>query len=244
MRKVWIGRIGFDDLPMEEAAIRALQAIERKEKCVITTPNAEFVYACRSQDSLRELINRADLVLPDGIGIVLASRILGTPVANRLPGVDFAAALMEKMAPCGYRLFLLGAKPGVAEQAARRLIQKYPGLDICGTMDGYFSDEREAVDRIIASGAQAVFVCMGFPKQEQFCQRYKDQLPAHVLVGLGGSLDVFSGQVKRAPVFYQRCGLEWLYRLLKEPARIKRMKNLPLFLLAVIKDRVMRRPQQ
>ena len=129
-------------------------------------------------------------------------------------------------------LFLLGAKPGVAELAAAELKQRYPGLQICGTHDGYFQEDGPVVEEIRTAAADVVFVCLGAPKQEQWMAAHGAACGAKLLVGLGGSLDVFAGQVKRAPETWQKLGLEWLYRLIKQPSRIGRMAKLPLFLVS------------
>ena len=146
---------------------------------------------------------------------------------------------MYRMSQEGMRLFLLGAKPGVAEQAAINLQKKYPGLIIAGTQDGYFQDEQQAVDAVkAAGGADVMFTCLGAPKQERFMAGHLDELPVTLSCGLGGSLDVFAGTVQRAPEIFIRLNLEWFYRLCKQPSRIGRMMKLPLFLLIVIKTRL------
>ena len=176
-------------------------------------------------------------MLPDGVGVVYAAKILGRPLQGRLPGCDFAAALCAWMAEHGKKLFLLGAKPGVAEQAARNLQQAHPGLTVCGTHDGYFSQDDPVAEEIRAAGADAVFVCLGAPKQEYWMIEHGPATGAAFLIGLGGSLDVFAGTVKRAPEGWQKLGLEWLYRLLKQPSRIARMAKLPLFLASAVQAR-------
>jgi N-acetylglucosaminyldiphosphoundecaprenol N-acetyl-beta-D-mannosaminyltransferase len=145
---------------------------------------------------------------------------------------------MEKLARSSGSVYLFGAKPGVAEAAAKTLIQAYPGLRICGTHDGYFSDDGPILTDIRESRPDLVLVCLGAPKQELWMAENVSKLNVRLMAGLGGSLDVFAGNVKRAPKAWQRLGLEWLYRLIKEPRRIKRMIKLPLFVLAVIMKRI------
>ena len=176
-------------------------------------------------------------IKPDGIGVVKGAAILGTPLKGRVPGIEFAAGLMGHMAESGHSLFLLGAKPGVAEMAAQKLTEKYPGLRIAGTHDGYFRDDAPVVEKIAASGADCVFVCLGAPKQEFWMKENGQATGAKLLCGLGGSLDVFAGVVERAPKFWCDHGLEWFYRLCKEPKRIRRMMKLPLFLLHVYQEK-------
>ena len=223
---------------MEEALDRAAELLSAEGPHLAVTPNAEIVQAARRDAAFAALLNRAHLVLPDGIGVIHAARILGTPLKGRVPGVDFAHRLAGRMARSGHRLFLLGAKPGVAELAARKLTEAHPGLTVCGTHDGYFSDSAAVAQIIKVSGADAVFVCLGSPRQEEWIAQWGRDTGAALLIGLGGSLDVFSGQVKRAPALWQKLGLEWLYRSIREPARFKRVAKLPGFLCAAVGARI------
>ena len=229
--------VGFDDLTLDEAAKAAAGMIEAGGFHYVVTPNPELVDRARREEPFRQALNGADLVLPDGIGVVYAAKILGRPLKGRCPGIDFAGKLMEHMSRTGLRLYLLGAKPGVAEAAAARLEAKYPGLTICGTHDGYFQEDAPVVEAIRAAEADVVFVCLGAPKQEYWMVKNGPATGARLMAGLGGSLDVFAGVVERAPESWQRLGLEWLYRLTKEPKRIGRMARLPLFLLSALGER-------
>ena len=188
---------------------------------------------CREDPEALAAVNGADLVLADGIGVIYGAKMLGTPLKGRVTGIGFAQELMARMAEDGKRLFLLGAKPGVAERAAENLQRQYPGLIVAGTHDGYFQEDGPVVEAIRASGADVVFVCLGAPKQEKWMRKNGEATGAHLLVGLGGCLDVFSGEVRRAPEVFQKLGLEWLHRLAKNPSRIGRMMKLPLFLVHV-----------
>ena len=223
--------VGFDDLTLDEAAEKGAALLREEGFHYVVTPNPEIVDRARREEPFRQALNGADLVLPDGIGIVYAARLLGRPIRGRCPGIDLAGRLMAHMAESGERLYLLGAKPGVAEAAARNLEEKYPGLTICGTHDGYFKEDAPVVEDIRASGADAVFVCLGAPKQEYWMIEHGPATGAKLMAGLGGSLDVFAGVARRAPEAWQKLGLEWLYRLLREPRRIGRMARLPLFLV-------------
>jgi N-acetylglucosaminyldiphosphoundecaprenol N-acetyl-beta-D-mannosaminyltransferase len=231
--KVDILEVSFDNVTREEAVQRVISLLAQPErKGYVVTPNSEIVYMCRKQPGLLEALNDAYLVLPDGIGVIYAGKILKRPLKGKVAGIDFASRLMEEMARRGDSLFLLGAKPGVAALAGERLQQKYPGLHICGVHDGYFKEDASVIREVNESGAKVLFVCLGAPKQEHWMQDHMNQLNVQLMVGLGGSLDVFSGQVKRAPDVWVKLGLEWLYRLIREPKRIGRMCKLPLFLLA------------
>lgn len=229
--------VGFDDLTLEEAVARGTAFLEEDRFHYVVTPNPELVDRASREGAFREALNGADLVLPDGIGVIYAARILGRPLKGRCPGIDFASGLMASMAAGGKRLYLLGAKPGVADMAAERLQKQYPGLKIAGTHDGYFKEDAPVVEAIRESGADCVFVCLGAPKQELWMARNGPATGAHLLCGLGGSLDVFAGTVERAPKFWSDHGLEWFYRLCKEPKRIGRMMKLPLFLVHVRQEK-------
>lgn len=229
--------VGFDNLTMDEAVTRGMELMQRDGPHYVVTPNPEIVEVCRENPRARDAVNGADLVLPDGIGIIKGARILGTPLKERTPGIEFAAHLMGKMAESGLSLFLLGAKPGVAETAAERLGRQYPGLRIAGTHDGYFQEDGPVVKAISDSGADCVFVCLGAPKQELWMAENGPATGARLLCGLGGSLDIFAGTVERAPKFWSDHGLEWFYRLCKEPRRIGRMMKLPLFLVHVRQEK-------
>ena len=229
--------VGFDNLTMAEAVEKGMALMKSPGAHYVVTPNPEIVEVCREDPEAKAAVNGADLVLPDGIGVIKGAAMLGTPLKERTPGVEFAAHIMERMAGEGLSLYLLGAKPGVAELAARNLQEKYPGLKIAGTHDGYFKEDGPIVEAIRASGADAVFVCLGAPKQEFWMKKNGGATGAHLLCGLGGSLDVFAGTVERAPKFFCDHGLEWFYRLCKEPRRIGRMMKLPLFLVHVAKEK-------
>lgn len=228
----------FDDLTKEETLDRAEELLRTDGHHYVVTPNPEFVQLAKKDEQFRTLLNHAALVIPDGIGVIYAAKILGRPLKERVPGIEFAAGLCDRLAARGGKLFLLGAKPGVAELAAERLAADHPGLVVCGTHDGYFKDSAPVVEQIKASGAEVVFVCLGAPKQEKWMSDFGVASGAKLLVGLGGSLDVFAGQVKRAPERWQKLGLEWLYRLIKQPSRFGRMAKLPLFLVDAVFARV------
>ena len=229
--------VGFDNLTMAEAVERGMELVRSPGPHYVVTPNPEIVEVCREDSGARAAVNGADLVLPDGIGVIKGAAMLGTPLKERVPGIEFAARLMERMAGEGLSLFLLGAKPGVAEEAARRLTAQYPGLRIAGTHDGYFREDGPVIEAIRESGADVVFVCLGAPKQELWMAKNGAATGARLLCGLGGSLDVFAGQVERAPRFFREHGLEWFYRLCKDPRRIGRMMKLPLFLVHVKQEK-------
>ncbi len=229
--------VGFDSLTMGEAVDRGMELLRTPGAHYVATPNPEIVEICRENLAARQAVNSADLVLPDGVGVVKGANMLGTPLKEKVPGIEFAAGLMERMAAEGLSLYLLGAKPGVAETAGERLAAKYPGLKIAGTHDGYFQEDGPVVEAIRQSGADCVFVCLGAPKQELWMYKNGEATGARLLCGLGGSLDVFAGVVERAPKFWSDHGLEWFYRLCRDPRRAGRMMKLPLFLVHVEKEK-------
>ena len=230
--------VGFDDLTLEEAAAAGASLVEDQGFHYAVTPNPEFLLAARKDQPFRQALLDADLVLADGVGVVYSAKLLGRPLKGRVPGIEFAQALMGWMAKHGKRLFLLGAKPGVAELAAANLRDRYPGLILCGTHDGYFKEDEPVVQAIRESGADVVFVCLGAPKQEFWMAKHGPATGAHLMVGLGGSLDISAGVVERAPEGFQKLGLEWLYRLMKEPKRFGRMAKLPLVLVYALAGRI------
>lgn len=229
--------VRFDDLTMEEAVERGMELLRAPGAHRVVTPNPEIVEVCRENLAARQAVNGADMVLADGIGVVKGAKMLGTPLKGRVPGIEFAAGLMERMAREGLSLYLLGAKPGVAEAAGERLAAKYPGLKIAGSHDGYFQEDAPVLEGIRQSGADCVFVCLGAPKQELWMAKHAEETGARLLCGLGGSLDVFAGVVERAPKFWSDHGLEWFYRLCRDPRRAGRMVKLPLFLIHVQKEK-------
>ena len=226
--------VAFDNLTPEEALEAGIALAQAEGFHYVVTPNPEFLRTAKVDEAFRQALNQASLVLPDGIGVIYGAKILGTPLKQKLPGIEFAEHLMEKMAEEKKTLYLLGAKPGIAEQAAEKLRERYPGLVIAGTHDGYFQKDEPVVADIRASMADVVFVCLGAPKQEKWMARNGTATGAHLLLGLGGSLDVFAGVVQRAPEIFSKTGMEWFYRLLKQPSRIGRMMKLPLFLVHVV----------
>ncbi len=228
----------FDNITMEEALDAAKALLQGEHAARVVTPNAEIAYEALHDENTRTLLNSAELMLPDGAGVVLASKILKTPLKQKVAGVDFADGLLGVLETTGQSLYLLGSKPGIGELAAQKMMQKHPRLRIAGIADGYFQDEAPVIDKINASGADVLFVCLGAPKQEQFMARHQKALHVKLMAGLGGTLDSFAGTVKRAPKWMIRLNLEWLYRLIKEPKRFKRMLRLPKYLWAVVCKRI------
>ena len=230
MKKEVLG-VRFDDLTRQEAAQAGAALLEEDKFHYVVTPNPEFILAAEKDREFLQVLNGADLVLADGIGVVYSAKIQGTPLKGRVPGIEFAADMLACLNERGGRLYLLGAKPGVAEEAGRRIVEQYPNITRCGTQDGYFKDEEAALLKVAAARPDLLFVCLGAPKQEKWMARWGRHTGARLAIGLGGALDVFAGKVERAPESWQRLGLEWAYRLKSEPRRADRMARLPLVLV-------------
>lgn len=225
------------DMVDREQAMRIFEeSFPQPSVTMIVTPNSEIVQRASKEEELKLLISSADLIIPDGVGLVYASRIIGCPLSERVTGIDFLESIIAYLEKNKKSIYFFGSKPGVAEAAAERIKGKYPALIVAGTHNGYFKPEEEPdiVNDINESGADFLCVALGAPKQEKFIHDHRDELKVSGAIGVGGSLDVWAGTLKRAPEFYRRHGLEWLYRLIQEPSRYKRMLALPVFMLRVI----------
>ncbi|MGD9497212.1 MAG: WecB/TagA/CpsF family glycosyltransferase [Armatimonadota bacterium] len=237
-REVEMFNVRLHPLSMEEALARAEGFIREGGPHMIVTSDTSAIVRAQQDEELRTIINEADLATMDGQGVVLCARLLNLPVISRLPGVDMMERLCEICARLGQPIALLGAMPGVAETAARALERRYPGLRVVYTHHGYFApeDEPAIIADIRAAQPSALFVAMGIPKQEKWIRQHIGQLQVPVCMGVGGSLDVIAGRVKRAPQWMQRWGLEWLYRTALEPRRLPRLAALPkLFFMTLRK---------
>lgn len=231
MSRIDVLGVSFDDLTMDEAVEIALGFMQERRACYACTPNPEIVMAAKGDAALRAALSGAELVLADGVGITKAAAMLGTPLKSRVPGIDFASNVISRLAQRGGSVYLLGAKPLVAEAAAEKLTQTYPGIVIAGTNDGYFTDDASVIEKINAASPDFLMVCLGSPKQELWMSANAGRLSCGLMAGLGGSLDVLAGNVQRAPETWRRLGLEWLYRVIKEPKRLGRVMKLPAFVL-------------
>ena len=219
--------------------IIALRAREKK-RTIIFTPNPQILLSAQKSSDEARLLSSSDLNIPDGIGLVIASRLRCGKIKSRISGIDIAESILALSQKNGYRVFLLGANRGVAKRAKHSLMMRYPRLKICGVHHGYFeksgTENEKIVKAIRKKSPDIIFVCMGYPTQEHWIINNAPALPsAKILIGLGGSLDVWSGKAKRAPLPLQIIGLEWLYRAIKEPKRIKIFWDIPRFLFEVLR---------
>jgi N-acetylglucosaminyldiphosphoundecaprenol N-acetyl-beta-D-mannosaminyltransferase len=214
----------IDPLTMDETVARCDQLIGEGGFAQHMAINAAKLVTLRHDEPLREIVNRCELVNADGQAVVWASRLLGSPLPERVAGIDLMLRLLGLAEERGYPVFILGAKPDVLERAVATLRERHPRLDIAGHRDGYFSDdETPAVcEAIRASGARILFVAMSSPRKEYFCGDHGRALGVPLVMGVGGAIDVVAGVTRRAPRSWQRLGIEWLYRLLQEPRRMFR----------------------
>ncbi len=220
-----------------EQIIVQWRASDRAQVCQqIVTVNPEFVMNAQRNKDFRTAINAAALIVADGVGVVWATRYLGRPVPERVTGTDLLPELAQRCDAAGYRLYLLGAAPGIAEAAGARLQELAPGLVIAGTYAGSPepNEEEEIIERVRAAHADVLCVAYGAPAQDLWIWRNLARLPVAVAIGVGGAYDFLSGRQQRAPVFLRKLGLEWLYRLYREPWRWRRMLALPRFAMRVI----------
>jgi N-acetylglucosaminyldiphosphoundecaprenol N-acetyl-beta-D-mannosaminyltransferase len=240
-RRVDILGVGFDRVALVDAVAEIEQRLDRGQRTSIITANPEFVMLCREDREVAAIAAGADLVVPDGTGAVVAARLLGDPLPGRAPGrllVDRLAAIATERR---LSLFLLGAGPGIAERAAATLRGRHPELRIAGTYAGSADDDADVVPRVVAAAPDMVLVAFGMPKQERWIARNMPRLPTvRVAVGVGGSLDYLAGVAKAPPRIVHAVGLEWLWRLVRDPKRWRRQRVLPLFVLLVLIARMRR----
>ncbi|MDR1735355.1 MAG: WecB/TagA/CpsF family glycosyltransferase [Oscillospiraceae bacterium] len=235
--KIDVLGVRFDAFTMESALDRAKAWLCDPKPRFAVTPNAEITFAAQKDASLRDTLNAADMVLADGVGVVKAAKRLGRPLPGRLPGVEFAQALLAVMEEKGKSLYLLGGKPGVARAAADRVKGTHPALRVSGVRDGYYEDESAVTRHIRECAPDVIFVCLGAPKQEMWMGRNLENVGPALMLGLGGTVDILAGKTKRAPAIFRRLGLEWLYRVAFHPSRWARAMKLPRFMLAVRRQR-------
>lgn len=227
----------------KEASRWLRAAATQRTRCVkVYTPNPQMALRAYRSPETASLFCRADLLLPDGIGMVVASHLLKNPLPERIAGIDAARFVLSVAAEEGLAVAFLGAKPTVAETAAARLQKELPALRVCYTHHGYFDRNGEENEAVLTALREAkpdiLFVCFGFPAQEEWIDRCAKRIPSlRLCMGLGGSLDVWSGNVRRAPRAVQSLGGEWLWRMLREPHRLRTLPDLPRFLFLVLRSK-------
>lgn len=224
-------------MTMQEAVTALEERMQADMQTFVVTANAEIIMMCQEDAGYNQIISHeAELVLPDGAGAVWAGRHLGYKVPERVAGFDLYNQLLALSAKKGYKAYFFGGSPGVAEAAKAKSEELYPGVNIVGCHNGYFTDADvpRIIEEINHSGAEMLFVALGAPKQEKWILEHRNELKPHILMGIGGSFDVLAGKMERAPKWMQDASLEWAFRLYKQPSRFMRMMALPKFALKVI----------
>ncbi len=235
-KKVNLFGLEVDDISLARALELARVSMLGGDSRVFFTPNLEMLEGARKSEESKIILNSASVLLPDGAGLLLASRFLDMPIKNKVAGIDFGEGLVSLAEREGKSIFLLGGANGIAKKAAKRLIKKHPALKICGIHNGYFGkeNEKEIVNKIRRTRPDVLIVCMGFPKQERFVWENKDAFSSiKVIACLGGAMDIWAGKKMRAPKILQKAHLEWLWRIMAEPRRAKRFfSSLPALFYA------------
>lgn len=226
----------IDAVTMSEAVAAIENFIAQGRPRLVVTANAEMVISAEKDPELGAIMAAADMVVPDGAGVVWAARHHGHPMPERVAGFDLAQALLARAAACGWRVYFFGGAPGVAEKAAEKAGQRYPGLVVAGIRHGFFSaaENETIIAGIRAAEPALLFAALGVPKQEKWLYAHRDKLGVPVSIGVGGTFDVMAGLVRRAPLWMQKAGLEWFFRLACQPRRFFRMLLLPRFVLRVL----------
>lgn len=232
--------VPFDVVTLQQATERVKYFLNEEGQHIVCTPNPEIVMETQKDEILMNILKAADLVVPDGIGVVWASRYSKKKLTERVAGYDLVQNIFEKIQNTEHSVYFFGGAPGVSLAAAKKMKQKYPDLKIVGGHNGYFDEkeEKQILHDIKKLSPSILLVGLGAPKQEKWIYDNIRLTNVKVAIGVGGSFDVMSGKTKRAPAIFCKLGLEWLYRLLKQPARIMRMMRLPKFVLAVLKKQI------
>ena len=235
--------VRFDNISRSDAEVKIRESLTEIKHMSIFTPNPTMVIRAHSSEELTALLNSAELSVADGIGILLASKILGTPLPERIAGIELGETILSIANEMRLKIFLIGGKEGAAEKAAENIRQKYPEMTVCGTHHGYFekegTDNDEVVSKIKEASPNVLFVCFGFPAQELWIAQNRSALPSvNICAGLGGSIDVWAGDIRRAPRVVRAIGLEWLWRMMLQPKRAKDIVCIVRFLLCVFRQKI------
>ena len=236
-KRVNLFGLEIDDIPLTRALEMAKVSLNGGESRVFFTPNLEMLEVARKSEETKKILSSASVLLPDGSGLLLASRFLKTPIRNKVAGIDFGEGLISLCEADEKGVFLLGGASGIAKKAAKKLLKKHPNLKICGIHNGYFDKDEEStiIKKIQRANPDVLIVCMGFPRQEKFIYEYRKEFSnIKVITCLGGALDIWAGKKARAPEIIQKIHLEWLWRIMAEPWRAKRfISSLPALFYAI-----------
>lgn len=237
-KKINILNVYFDNVTKKDFVYQLNQTIKLQQKTFVVTANPEIVMYANNNPDYMDTLKKADYITADGIGIVKGARILGTPIVERVAGYDLMLELLKVANENKYSVYLLGAKEEVVIEAAEKVKIEYPDIRFKGCNNGYFKvDDKEVLNKVLEAQADIILVGLGFPKQEKWIQNYLNQSSKGLAMGVGGSFDAFTGTVKRAPDIIIRMNIEWLYRLIKQPTRFKRMLVIPKFLIAIFEEK-------
>lgn len=242
--KVNIFGIEINNITLDILIEELKEHLKKSSNISIFTPNTEIVMEAKNSKECKDMINSASYVIPDGIGLIYGARMRKIELKERVTGYDTSMALLDIANQYGYRLYLLGGKEGVAKKAVEALKKSHPGIHITGSHHGYFEgthlgkeksmEEQQIIDEINGNNTDILFVGFGFPRQEKWISDNIDKTGVKIAIGNGGVIDILAGCAKRAPDIFIKLGLEWLYRLVMNPSRIKRQIVLPLFLIQVL----------
>ncbi|CAM3348603.1 WecB/TagA/CpsF family glycosyltransferase [Paenibacillus lupini] len=231
--------IPFSKMSMDETVSYLTEAIEHKRQTHVITANPIMIMSAVESQDYYKMMRKAELIVPDGAGVVWAANFVGTPVTERVTGFDLLHRLMQEGEKRKWTAYLLGTSQEVIEAAAEKLQLQYPQVRIVGYRDGYFGADQDAevIEEIRQAAPDLLFVARGAETQEPWIAKYKKQLGVPFIMGVGGSFDIVAGKLKRAPMLFQKLRLEWFYRLLQEPKRLPRMLVLPKFVVKVVRDK-------
>lgn len=230
-----------DTFNYDDALNYAKELLDYSKSSHIVTINPEIIQSAKKNSHLAEILKESELVVPDGIGIKIGLLIKNVKV-SRIAGVDFAKSLLCESAKMGIPVALVGAKQEVIEKAQENILKSYPDLNIVYSHNGYFDNDEEIINEVKEKSPKLMLVALGSPKQEEFIYKAKNILPSTLMIGIGGSFDVWAGAVKRAPKIWQKLGMEWLYRVINQPERMKRIfPTLPNFICSIIKEQYLRK---
>ncbi len=235
--------VKVDVITYDETVKLLLKYLTIDKNHLLVTPNPEMIVEAKNNAEFKNILNSADLVIPDGIGVVFASKLNKAKIKERVPGCDITFSILDKIKDKDFSVYILGAGKNVAEVAKKNMEEKFPGINIVGTHDGYFDEveEKNIVNEITDKKPDILLVGLGMVKQESWAYKYKDTLPVKVTACIGGTIDVMAGNVKRAPQIFIKLNLEWFYRLLKQPSRFFRILKIPVFVFLCVKSKILKK---